>query len=329
MALEPKTQQKADVVTLSFIDFMTALKLPVTFESWYLIAWFTDYVRCGYRAVTLTERFGAVRKMAKRRGMDFPEKGSRGHDMCADAIKGLKKVDPSCTDRATVLGISKIEMCLDDWGITSVDDYATCDPAYCALAVRALMCHCGMMRGVESRSGMRLSDIKAVGTSHVEVLVAERYSEKKGKNVPGRIVILPVSSDRTSAGAAMIAFIDRFHAGATGERVLFFQFSGAKGKRRALKHRPANDKYFLKGLKQSLERVSAFTADKLKKISNHSLRAGGATDFFVSGVTAELIRAQGGWRTFCFLIYVRPQREHRWKVAAQMVQALRAARETE
>ena len=327
LALEPKTQQKVDVVALSYRDFMKALDLPVTFESAYICMWLVDYVRHGYRATSLPDRFGSLRKDAKRLSADFPQKGARGHELIQETIKGLKKVDPSATDPATVVSLNAIEACLDHWGITAVEDYGTCNPDVCATAVRALMCHCGMMRGVESRSGLRLSDVKQVAGSHVEVLIAERYSEKKGKNVPGRTVILPITNDRTSAGAAMVKYINRFHGGRKGDCALFFRFHGRGANARPMRHRPASDKYFIEALKGALSSARFLTPAELRKVSNHSLRAGGATDFFVNGVSAELIRAQGGWRTFCFLVYVRPAREHRWKVAAQMVQALRAARE--
>ena len=63
----------------------------------------------------------------------------------------------------------------------------------------------------------------------------------------------------------------------------------------------------------------------LQRVSNHSFRAGGATDYFVSGLSAERIKLQGGWSTYCFLIYVRPADEHRWRVASALLGALRRA----
>ena len=124
----------------------------------------------------------------------------------------------------------------------------------------------------------------------------------------------------------MVKYINRFHSKQRGDCVLFFEFHGKGKNATPLRHKPSSDKSFMKALKAALETTKLLSPDELRRVSNHSLRAGGATDFFVNGVTAELIRAQGGWRTFCFLIYVRPQREHRWKVAAQMVSALRSAR---
>ena len=62
-----------------------------------------------------------------------------------------------------------------------------------------------------------------------------------------------------------------------------------------------------------------------KRVTNHSFRAGGATDYFVAGLSAELIKQQGGWAGYTFLIYVRPAKEHKWRVAASLLTALRAS----
>ena len=324
--MEPKTQRGRDVIVLSYDDMMSALGLPTTFESGYIICWLTDYVRHGYRAESLSGRFQAIAKEAERRRMDFPTKPSPGYTSCRDTMKALRKIDPSRTDRATVIGIVDIERCLDHWGIKTIADYTTCDPRHCALAVRALMCHAGMMRGVEHRSGLLVSDITVVSESHVELVIAERYSEKKMKTKPGRVVIMPITEHRWSSGAALVAYLNRFHGKpAVGQR-LYFQFRGKGHDAIAMRHRPSTDAQFMRGLKEALRHCSELKPKELQRVTNHSLRAGGCTDMFVAGLPAELIRAIGGWDTFCFLVYVRPEREHRWKVAAQLVQAIRSAK---
>ena len=123
----------------------------------------------------------------------------------------------------------------------------------------------------------------------------------------------------------MVAYINRFHGDSTTEQRLFFEFEGAGHKAIPLRHRASSDKRFMSGLKAALKRSQWSSAEELSRVTNHSLRAGGCTDMFVAGLPAELIRAIGGWATFCFLIYVRPQKDHKWKVAAQLVQAVMAA----
>ena len=66
---------------------MNALELPVVYESAYINCWLTDYVRHGYRATSLPDRFASLRKEAKRRERDFPEKGSRSNDSISSFIR--------------------------------------------------------------------------------------------------------------------------------------------------------------------------------------------------------------------------------------------------
>ena len=66
--------------------------------------------------------------------------------------------------------------------------------------------------------------------------------------------------------------------------------------------------------------------EDLLRVTNHSFRAGGATDCFVGGLSAEFIKAQGGWKTYCFRIYVRPAAQHRWRVAAQLMASVSRSR---
>ena len=89
--------------------------------------------------------------------------------------------------------------------------------------------------------------------------------------------------------------------------------------------KPQTDKDFIGLFKEQLSAAGMGDAE-LKQVSNHSFRAGGATDCFVAGLTAEMIKQIGGWRTYSFLVYIRPAGDHKYKVAARFMQALRAAR---
>ena len=325
LALEASSQRKVSTVALSFDDFVTAFDLAVTYEATYMIWWMADYVRHGFTARSLGARLGHLRRTASQRAMAFPLKDSPAWARIKDTERALKKVDPTEPSRATVIGLFWIEKVLDALGIFELADYrdGRSSAADCQLAVRALLAHAGMLRGCEHRSGLLLSDVVTVADSHLQISIAARYSEKKMKTRAGRKIILPIENGRWSAGAAMVEYISRFHSGGGGDARLFFDISDAGF---PLRHRARSDKDFMNVFKPLVASVGLPPKD-VKRVTNHSFRAGGATDYFVSGMSAESIKAQGGWTTYCFLIYVRPAAEHIWRVAARMVTALSGARQ--
>ena len=324
LAIEASSQKAVSSVAASFDDFLAAFGLDTRFGATYIILWLADYVRHGYTARSLGHRLSNLRRSAVQRGMLFPAKDSNSWAAIKDTEHALLKVDPTEPSRATVVGIFWIEKVLDALGITELSDYreGRSSAQDCQLAVRALLAHAGMLRGCEHRSGLLLSDIAMVADSHVQITIAARYSEKKLKTRAGRKVILPIEDGRWSAGAAMVEYINRFHTGG-GDAVLFFDFD-ALG--RPQRHRRRSDKQFMRRFKPLVLTAGLPPADA-KRVTNHSFRAGGATDYFVAGMSAEAIKAQGGWTTYCFLIYVRPAAEHIWRVAARMVSAIRSARQ--
>ena len=325
LALEASSLRKLDVVCESFDDFMNAFDLDVSYDAVYISWWMADYVRHGYTSRSLGARMGSLRRIAGQRGLEFPADKSVAWKWLKDTERSLKKIDPTAPSRATVVGIYWIEKVLVKLGIFSLSDLreGRSSAVACQTAVRALLAHAGMLRGCEHRSGLLLSDVTKVSDTHVEVSIAARYSAKKMKTREGRTVILPVEEARWSAGGAMIEYINRFHADGNGDATLFFAIS-ASG--HPLRHKRSDDKTFLKRFKP-LVIAAGMPAKDQKRVSNHSFRAGGATDYFVAGMSAEAIKAQGGWTTYCFLIYVRPAAEHIWRVAAQMLKAIRHARQ--
>ena len=62
----------------------------------------------------------------------------------------------------------------------------------------------------------------------------------------------------------------------------------------------------------------------LRRVSNHSFRAGGATDWSIGGMGDEFIKQQGGWSGPTYRIYVRPMAHHAFRTAARMLDASRA-----
>ena len=62
-----------------------------------------------------------------------------------------------------------------------------------------------------------------------------------------------------------------------------------------------------------LQAKLAWVSQKLgiEKLTSHSLRAGGATNAFLSGVPGELIQILGHWKSSCYLKYLRLPKEAR------------------
>ena len=121
----------------------------------------------------------------------------------------------------------------------------------------------------------------------------------------------------------MVRFLRRFFTSKTPRNARLFAGFSARGAR--MSHKVRTDKDFIKDFKVLVGKAG-LPAAKMKRVTNHSFRAGGATDNFVAGVSAEVIKAQGGWTTYCFLIYCRPTAEHKWRVAATLMAAMRLAR---
>jgi integrase len=61
---------------------------------------------------------------------------------------------------------------------------------------------------------------------------------------------------------------------------------------------------------------------KLKGVTTHSLRAGGATDLLQGGASFEAVQRAGRWTSFCFLIYNRPSPA---EITAQLAAAFLAS----
>ena len=56
--------------------------------------------------------------------------------------------------------------------------------------------------------------------------------------------------------------------------------------------------------------------------SPHSFRRGGATFAFDSKIPPEFIKAQGDWRSDCYLVYLEMSDEQKHYAASQMAAAI-------
>ena len=70
-----------------------------------------------------------------------------------------------------------------------------------------------------------------------------------------------------------------------------------------------DDAEFVRAFRSRLV-IAGMPDGQLKKVTNHSFRAGGATDWSVGGLSEMEIAAQGGWASRALRVYIRPQEHH-------------------
>ena len=302
----------------SYAVFCLACGLPVRFSFNVIADWLADYCREGYTARSLPNRLSKLRRHARSQRAFFPAADSdEGLDL-KDLITALTKLDPTDPQRATVVSLDWLMRVAAALGISALADCWTCQPWQLQLLSRALVAHCCMMRGCEHRSGLRVGDIGQIDVDVITLYVAARYSEKKLKLRPARVCVLPVSQELHSAGGVLLIYLARLRVGCGADALLFPRI-GLLGDVDELT--PQTDAQFLVLLKQQLT-AAHMQPHQLLRVSNHSLRAGGATDWSVD-MPADFIGAQGGWASPTYLIYIRPADLHRQRTARAMAGAAR------
>ena len=73
--------------------------------------------------------------------------------------------------------------------------------------------------------------------------------------------------------------------------------------------------YTYKQLQKRLEEMSELLGLK-QKLTSHSLRSGGATNAFLSGVPSEIIKILGHWKSDCYVRYIRMAEQTRFAAGA-------------
>ena len=283
----------------------------------------THWVRSGNTARTLDGNLSKLKRFAHRVNIEFIDPSSLEWNEIKDMKRALKKIDPSKPRRATVLTMHWIAKMMDSFRLLSHNDYWRCTLVTLQIFTRILLIHCAMMRGCEHRRGLQYGDIQSItfnadSTGVIIFKVAERYSNKKMKLREARLVILPIWPSRLSAGTAMLIYLDRVHKGSLASSTLFCGILQDDTIRRDAY---TGDKSFAKTIRAMLTRAGMPAMD-VQRISCHSPRAGGATDFSIIGMSQDFIRHQGGWRSDCFMIYVRPQMHHAMSTARSVISAM-------
>lgn len=319
LSLEKGSRAKVDSVATSFIIFQVANGRPKNqFAMEDIIEWITDYCRVGLSSSSLDGRLSSLRRHARRQRQYFPPFDSDDWLDIKDEVRALKKIDPLGPNRATVVGMFWIQRVIAQLGIRTVDDLYTCQPWVLQLVCRALLVHACCMRGVEHRWGMKLGAILTITESVIRVGVASRWSQKKQKLRGARVCVLPVQREVWSVGYVMFAYLKRFFDDDSPASAILFPAIDSNGWKR--RKRANSDADFIKQFKPYLKQAG-MEGTHLRRVTNHSFRAGGATDWTVAGMGADFVKQQGGWTSSCYMIYVRPTAVHCWTQAVRLIKA--------
>lgn len=331
-ALEASTLQGASAVVKSYRAWLSAWGLPLSFRAGVIQDWLVDYAREGNCARSLDTRLTALRRYARSLRMPFPAFGSYAWDDLKDTVRACKKIEPTQRKQATVIDVHWLLRVAATVGVAEFSDLWRCSLLDLQLLCRAYVCHCCMLRGCEHRRGLLLSDVKCVrdsagGVEYYLLCVAERYSNKKKKFCPARQCVLMAEPNLLSAGGVMSVYLERLgvFGGASAGAQLFPLIDPTSGDIDGSK--TTTDAQFARKF-CALCKVAGMGDTALKKVTNHSFRAGGATDASVGGATETEIAAQGGWTSRALRCYIRPQAHHSRTRAVRMMAAIHAALRT-
>ena len=247
-------------------------------------------------------------------------------------MRACKKIEPTKLKQATVIDVHWLLRVAATLGVASFDDLWRCSLRDLQLICRAHACHCCMMRGCEHRDGLLTSDVRCVrddagGIEFFVLHIAERYSTKKKKLCPERDCVMLVEDSLSSAGGVMQVYLTRMGvlSGAFKDRQLFPLIDRASGAIDG--DATTTDAQFIRFFVAQCRTAGMDDAAR-KKVTNHSFRAGGATDASVGGASETEIAAQGGWTSRALRRYIRPQAHHARTRAVRMSAAFRSALRT-
>ena len=280
-----------------------------------------DYVRCGFSAGSLSKRTTELRHYAARLRVAFPALDSDDWRLVTRVHRALAKFDPIELRQATPMSMFWIVKTMKSMGIESARDLRVCIGSTCCAVARLLLSHCAMLRACEH--DLQVQDLLSLSASHGVVLVNRRKKTRKIKLRPPRTVVVPSGCEGgvLSAGAALRIFYERFHAGKSAlTDPLFPRFEGV-GDATMIRGSYELPGVFMKKMRRHAARAGMSTAC-IERLTCHSLRSGGATDWMASGMQKSSVQRQGGWSSDTILVYVRPQSHHRWMEAQGMMRCM-------
>ena len=319
MRREPATERAGAAVARQFHEFCLARGHGMRFTAPIMNEFMTFYVASGYVARSLGKRNAELRTFARRHGCEFPAKESAEWEAVRRQRQALLKLDPTEEKHATVCHHGLLDKMRGYLHAGTQRELRSCAPWACQLVTRALLAHCCMLRGCEHADGMTVSDVELITDAYVVVRVNWRRSARKIKTRPARRCVVPRG---LPAGQALVTYLQRFHARSDGSAVLF----PARRSDGAPTSAPQTVAQLMTVMK-AVGALAGFTQAELARLTAHSLRAGGTTDFFAAGLSEAFIREQGGWASDAVRGYNRPAAPHRWAMANSMVSAMRRVRD--
>ena len=276
-----------------------------------LARWCVFYVRNGYSWRSLGSHMAAFHKMAEEEGLKWPKADSRTHRKLKRLITGIRKEVPGPEKKQAKPLVKRwIKKMLAALGIDTPEDWHTVRLADLVPAARMLVAQECLMRMCEHRDGMKVGDVvgweeMCMGKADGRRAVVLRVPEVKDKLRTGQTRGGEMANHKsvTSAAWALRAMMARVHGpGAKAGDLLF----PAVAENKVYKHTVGSETKFRKNLR-AWAREAGMTRTEANRITTHSMRAGGATDYLSSDVPTAWVQRQGGWLSDCFMIYYRPE----------------------
>lgn len=174
------------------------------------------------------------------------------------------------------------------------------DPYSLLCATMAFTAHNGLLRGGELLCGLQVKDLEWDHRSRsVTIHLDPTKTERSGAGVYVRLADF--------SGLSAYKLLRRwFRTQGLEGHGDYYLFPFHTRRRRGSPvhfdfHRPASKKWF----GTVTNSIALFMGHNPKHYSNHSYRAGGATDLFLCGVPYPQIKRYGRWKSDCALVYLR------------------------
>lgn len=174
------------------------------------------------------------------------------------------------------------------------------DPYDLLCLTMAMVAHNGLLRGGELLCGIKMKDLQWEPRNRsVTLHIFPTKTERRGAGVYVRLTDYP----GLSAYKLLKRWVSTQHMQRHPEHYLF-PFHARRRQNEPARfdfRRNASRKWFT----EVTRRIASALGCDARLYSNHSYRAGGATDLFISGVPYPQIKKYGRWRSEAALVYLR------------------------
>ena len=309
------------------------LPFPITAEKvahWWGRKWDKEH-----RLNQLYKYFGAIRQVAAAKGFDLDSRPPGCSYFESVQIKVAQKAF-SELDEEGVRRAFPFTLLLFRFLLPSID---LDDDFQLQCWARALLAHIAMTRSEDHTKGrprwghfFDLSD-EAPGRATWMVEPGKAHKLRSAAQVPGysdaHLDDCPLEIQVGYVFAKYRAMLQRRFRHIDPGAPLFPDLeAGHRSRNLGARAKPMRDDKFLGFLRERCRRAD-LPPQLVARISFHSFRSGGATDFFTAGCDIpgirEYIQKQGRWASACFRIYIRLRATAVASVAARVLKAAAAA----